>query len=100
MNASKSVAPRPDLCRNDITRVLQESFNPDILEVVDETSQHLGHAGTGGRTEGTHWRIRIHAAEFAALSQVQRHRRVQTALKPFFELGLHALALDTRDPQS
>lgn len=75
---------------------LIDAFSPTILEVIDESHLHAGHAGA--RPEGeTHYRVRIVAAAFAGKSRLERHRLVNAALAGEFETGLHALAIDARE---
>ncbi len=80
-----------------IRQLLAESFAPETLEVKDDSALHAGHAGAapGG---ATHFTVRIVASEFAGLSRVERHRRVNAALKSEFDSGLHALAVVARAP--
>ena len=72
---------------------LESAFQPSRLEVLDESEGHRGHAGwrEGG---GTHWRIRVDAPAFAAMSRVERHRAVHAALGPELLGRIHALALE------
>ena len=74
---------------------LESVFQPSRLEVLDESEGHRGHAGwrEGG---GTHWRIRIDAPAFAAMSRVERHRAIHAALGPGIVGRIHALALEVR----
>lgn len=78
---------------------LQKCLNPTHVEVIDESYQHAGHAGANGTGFGTHFRVKIVAPQFAGLSRVARHRLVYDALQPFMEQGLHALAIETHEPQ-
>ena len=74
---------------------LDALFSPQMLEVIDESHLHAGHGGA--RPEGeTHFRVEITALCLAALSRVDRHRAINTALKEEFDGGLHALALDIK----
>ena len=72
---------------------LEAAFGPTHLEVLDESEQHRGHGGwrEGG---GTHWRIRIAAPAFGAMTRLQRHRAIHAALGPEVIGRLHALALE------
>ena len=72
---------------------LESAFQPSRLEVLDESEGHRGHAGwrEGG---GTHWRIRIDAPAFAAMSRVERHRAIHAALGPEIVGRIHALAIE------
>ena len=72
---------------------LEDVFQPDQLEVINESSHHRGHAGDDGSGE-SHFRIVIHADAFAELSRVARHRAVHKALGPDLIGRIHALALE------
>ena len=74
---------------------LRERFAPSELQVLDESYQHAGHAGANASGVGTHFRVTIHAPQFAGLSRVARHRLVYDALQDFLDQGLHALAIET-----
>ena len=73
---------------------LQEVLSPTQLEVIDESGQHMGHAGANGTGYGTHFRVRIAAPVFAGKSRVAQHRLVYDALQEFIDRGLHALAIE------
>jgi BolA family transcriptional regulator, general stress-responsive regulator len=81
--------------KESITRALMEAFSPSALDVIDESDQHAGH---GGWREGqtTHVRIRIASAAFAGMTRVAMHRDINAALKPAFDAGLHALAIEAK----
>ena len=73
--------------------VLRQEFAPAVLEIVDESDAHRGHAGyrDGGET---HYRVRIRAASLGGLGRVERQRRIYRSLSAEFSSGLHALSLD------
>ncbi len=76
---------------------LTSALNPTLLDVVDESERHAGHAGAreGG---GTHYRVRVVSAQFERKSRVERHRLIYDLLGAEFEDGLHALALVAKAP--
>jgi BolA protein len=76
---------------------LAERLAPSALEVLDESSAHLGHAGQDGTGVGTHFRVRIASPLFAGKSKVAQHRLVYDALRDYIERerGIHALAVET-----
>ena len=74
---------------------LEELLAPTLVEVIDESVQHAGHAGADGSGYGTHFRVRIASPMFAGRSRVARHRLVYDALQVFVDRGLHALAIET-----
>ena len=79
-----------------VTR-LTAGLDPSLVEVVDESSRHAGHAGArpGGET---HFRVRVVSGRFKGLDRVARHRLVYSLLPTEFADGLHALALDAQAP--
>lgn len=80
----------------DEIRARLAKFQPDRLEVIDESALHAGHAGA--RPEGeSHFRARIAAAAFAPMSRLARHRAIHAALGPELMARIHALALEIED---
>lgn len=75
---------------------LQAALHPTELEVLDESWQHEGHAGSNGTGVGTHFRVRIAAPGFAGKTRVAQHRLVYDALQKFIDEGVHAIAIETR----
>ena len=73
-------------------------LEPVALELVDESSQHAGHAGAspGGNT---HWRLTIVSPRFAGQPTVARHRMVYQALGELMQNPIHALAISARSPE-
>lgn len=77
----------------EIRIALESAFQPERLEVVDESERHRGHAGyqEGGES---HFRVVIRAPTFAGQSRLARHRAVHRALGADLVGRIHALALD------
>jgi BolA family transcriptional regulator, general stress-responsive regulator len=76
---------------------LTAALDPVLLDIVDESHLHAGHAGAreGG---GTHYRVRVVSAKFDRRSRVERHHLVYDLLTAEFSDGLHALALVAKAP--
>jgi len=74
------------------------TLDPVQVDLVDESSQHAGHAGyrPGG---GTHWRLTIVSPRFAGQPTVARHRMVYQALGELMQNPIHALAINARAPE-
>ncbi len=72
---------------------LEAAFQPQSLDVVDESERHRGHAGyqEGGES---HFRVTMQAEALAPLSRIARHRAVHDALGKQLMSEIHALALD------
>ncbi len=79
----------------EIRQKLESVFEPEALEVLDESEQHIGHAGyqPGGQS---HFRVRISAKTFAEMSRIERHRAVHGALGMDLMGQIHALALEIK----
>lgn len=82
--------------RDAMTLALAERLQPLVLELVDDSAAHAGHAGA---REGAHFNLRIVSAKFAGLPRISRHRLVYDALRPWMAEGVHALAIDARTPE-
>ena len=76
---------------------LRQAFAPQSLDVVDESNQHIGHAGhrPGGET---HYRIYIVSEAFRGKSRIERHRMVNETLSGELKGGVHALAIHASTP--
>jgi BolA protein len=83
--------------RDLITQKLTEAFAPARLEVIDESHQHLGHAGhrPGGET---HYRVYIVSDAFQGKSRLERHRMINETLSSELKGGVHALAIHANAP--
>ena len=78
--------------RADIIRQrLVEAFNPESLELVDESARHAGH--TGNKAGGGHYLVTIVSDEFSGKSTIQRHRMVYEALGDMMKSEIHALSI-------
>ena len=76
---------------------LTKAFQPDMLQIVDESHLHAGHAGSrpGGET---HFRVTLVSNVFAGKSRVERHRMVNSVLKEELAGPVHALAVHPSAP--
>ena len=83
--------------RDTILEKLSRAFAPSRLDVVDESDQHVGHAGhrEGGET---HYRVYIVSDAFRGKSRIERHRMVNEMLAAELKGGVHALAIHASVP--
>ncbi|MEP3297774.1 MAG: BolA family protein [Pseudoruegeria sp.] len=81
---------------DEIHKRLMAEFNPQSLEILDESEQHRGHAGfqEGGQS---HFRVRISAPVFGGMSRLARHRALHAAIGQDIIGQIHALALEISD---
>lgn len=79
-----------------IETALQEAFAPRVLEVVDDSEAHRGHAGfqDGGES---HFNVVVESEKFQGLSRIAKHRMVHAAIGAELMSEIHALALTIRD---
>ena len=78
-----------------IHMTLTKVFTPSVLNVIDDSHKHAGHAGAQPEGE-THYTVEIVADAFEGLSRVAVQRAVMEALREEFDSGLHALSIKAR----
>jgi BolA protein len=71
-------------------------LDPVILEIVDESRKHAGHAGA--RDGGGHYLLNIVSAQFSGNNTVARHRMIYSALGEMMKRDIHALTIQARTP--
>ncbi|MBL8202543.1 MAG: BolA family transcriptional regulator [Chromatiales bacterium] len=74
-----------------IERRLSAALAPELLEVIDESHLHAGHAGA--RDGRGHFHIRISSARFKGLGAVARHRLIYDALGDLLTTDIHAVRI-------
>ncbi len=76
---------------------LRQGLEPVLLEVIDDSHRHAGHAGArpGGET---HYSVHVVSERFVGKSKVERHRMTYALLGDEFAASLHALALRAQAP--
>ena len=79
--------------QNTIEGKLKSTFNPDHLDVVNESANHNVPAGSE-----SHFKVTLVCKEFEGLMLIKRHRLVNAALKDELSGQIHALALHTLTP--
>lgn len=80
-----------------IDTLLRDKLSAALVDVIDESHLHAGHAGA--RSGGKHFRVTVVAAAFEGKTPIARHRLVNDALKEQLQSGaIHALALTTKSP--
>jgi BolA protein len=75
-----------------ICQKLQDNLQPDLLEVLDQSHLHAGHAGS--RPEGeTHFMIKIKSQTFSNMKTIECHRIIYDILSEEMKNSIHALAI-------
>jgi BolA protein len=72
-------------------------LQPESLEVLDESGQHMGHEGARGG--GGHFRLIIVSKAFCGKTRQARHRLIYEALGPLLQKDIHALAIKAYAPE-
>lgn len=80
-----------------IRQRLTTALSPSLLDLVDESARHAGHAGARPQGE-SHFRVSIVSAKFAGKSRVERQRMVFAALGDLMQTEIHALAITALTP--
>ncbi len=80
-----------------ITGLLAQGLQPQVLEIVNDSPRHKGHAGDDGSGE-SHFNVTIVSMSFTGKSRIERQRMVFDLLKEPMKGGLHALSLKTLTP--
>lgn len=82
----------------DIQNILQDTFCPEHVEVIDDSDRHRGHVGQR-ESGGGHYSVILVADSFEGQTLVQRHRAVYEAVKMNANEAIHALALKIYTPK-
>ncbi|MCM8533705.1 MAG: BolA family transcriptional regulator [Lentisphaeraceae bacterium] len=78
----------------EIRDILTKEFQPQLLDVIDESHLHAGHMGA---VEGvsTHFRVKIVSEKFEGTPKIKQHKLVYKALEDQLNGDVHSLALNT-----
>ncbi len=80
-----------------IKTFLQQSLEPDSVEIVDDSAKHKGHEGA--KAGGGHFNVTIVAKIFQNKTLIQRHRLVYDALNEMMKQEIHALSIKAITPE-
>ena len=76
---------------------LTAAFQPERLEVVDDSARHKGHHGAPDGGE-SHFNVVIESAAFEGQSRIARQRAVLAALAEELAGPVHALSITAKAP--
>jgi BolA protein len=79
-----------------IRQKLKDAIQPDLIEIIDQSADHAGHAGA--QKGGGHFYVTIVANAFEGKSLVQRHQLVYQALDEMMKSEIHALGINALTP--
>jgi BolA protein len=71
-------------------------LEPVLIEIIDESHKHAGHAGA--RDGGGHFVLHIVSPRFAGKNTVARHRMIYSALGALMKREIHALTIQANTP--
>ncbi len=78
-------------------RTLLAVFEPEKMEIIDDSHKHAGHKGA--RSGGGHYTLHIVSAQFAGKPTLARHRMIYSALGEMMKHDIHALNIQAYTPQ-
>lgn len=81
------------IVQSEIESILAEQFQPQLLEVVNESHMH-----SVPPNSETHFKVVIVTESFDGKRKVARHQQIYAALASQLEGPVHALALHTYTP--
>ena len=73
------------------------ALEPQLVDIVDDSAQHAGHAGA--RSGGGHFRLTIVSPQFGGKATMARHRLVYHALGSLMQHEIHALSITAKTPE-
>jgi BolA protein len=78
---------------DEISVRLRDAFAPSVLEVIDDSERHRGHAGyqEGGES---HFQVKIGADALNSMTRLERHRAIHKAIGADIIARIHALAIE------
>lgn len=79
-----------------IRQKLNQALNPEVLELLDNSAAHAGHAGV--QQGGGHYHVTLVSEAFDGKSLVQRHQLVYKALGEMMKEEIHALGINALTP--
>lgn len=80
----------------DAMRTRLAVLEPVVVEILDDSARHAGHAGA--MSGGGHFRLHIVSPRFAGSRTMERHRLVYDALGPLMKREIHALSITAKTP--
>jgi BolA protein len=79
-----------------IKQKLNAAISPEVLELIDNSAEHAGHAGA--KQGGGHYSVTIVASLFDGKTMVQRHQLIYQALGDLMKNEIHALGINALTP--
>lgn len=80
---------------NIIRQKLEDALKPELIEIIDHSAAHAGHAGNKG---GGHYNVTIVSEQFEGKSLVQRHQLIYKIMGDMMKDEIHALGINALTP--
>jgi BolA family transcriptional regulator, general stress-responsive regulator len=82
--------------REKIELAIKAAFNPEHLQLIDQSHRHAGHAGAAdGRG---HFDLLVVSSAFAGKLPLARHRSIYAAMGELMQTDIHALSIKAFTP--
>lgn len=78
-----------------IRAALEKALKPSFIEVIDDSAEHYGHAGS--LTGKGHFTVRISTHYLHNKSRLEQHRLIYEALGELMQTDIHALSIQVID---
>lgn len=82
------------MTRKEIIKQKLSALNPQFLEIIDQSRDHIGHVGNINPSGESHFQLTISATSLEHLSKIEQHRLINNLLRDEFTNGLHALSIN------
>lgn len=79
-----------------IKQKLNEALKPELVEIIDNSAAHAGHAGA--QQGGGHYNVTIVSDSFTGKTLVQRHQLIYQVLGDMMKEEIHALGINALTP--
>jgi len=79
-----------------IKQKLNDAIQPQLIEIIDDSASHAGHAGA--KQGAGHYNVTIVAEIFEGKTLVQRHQLIYQALGDLMKTEIHALGINALTP--
>lgn len=74
-------------------KILEESFQPTRLEIIDDSHKHRNHP-EAKKSGGGHYTVKIASLRFEKMNRIQKHQAVYKALDELIPSEIHALSIE------
>ncbi len=72
-------------------QLLEKALQPSYLKIIDDSDEHIGHAGAAGGAG--HYTVEISSAHFTGKNTLACHRMVYAAVANMIPTEIHALRI-------